>query len=493
VALLAAGTHPAHGAPSPALKRGFIALALLAAGVLGVAAGLGVSQAYLLAGLIAPFILLLTLVRPQWAVPIYLVLVYADLLSILTEFNNLPAVARFAGIIILSAVVGYRLLILRRPLAADEMTWWLLAYAAVVALGLAYARDTDRVMANLIEFARNFITYIAVINTITTRQRMRVALWLLLAMGVVLASLTLYQSLTQDFTNNFGGLAQYRVSEISAGTDAPRPGGQFGDANYYGQSLLILLPLALYLAFEERRVLPRLLGAGAALILLAAIVYTYSRGDALAVIAMLGAAILYKKPNPVFLIVGGIALVASLPLLPPNYLDRLTTVIATAQGNEQTIYNEASIRGRAGATQAAIAMFIDHPLVGVGRENYTLYELEYISGTSLAYQAKSIPPHDLYLEIAAEHGILGLIVVGGLLLTAWRALIEARRRFLAGGDRQQAELAAWMAIGFFGYLVSSLFLHGAYLYLLWLQVALIIAVRQLARSTPPAPVLPERS
>jgi O-antigen ligase len=135
-------------------------------------------------------------------------------------------------------------------------------------------------------------------------------------------------------------------------------------------------------------------------------------------------------------------------------------------------------------------MFIDHPLVGVGRENYTLYELEYISGTSLAYQAKGIPPHDLYLEVAAEHGIIGLIVVGGLLLTAWRALVEARRRFLAGGDRQQAELAAWLAIGFFGYLVSSLFLHGAYLYMLWLQVALIIALRQLARSTPPAPTLP---
>ena len=122
-------------------------------------------------------------------------------------------------------------------------------------------------------------------------------------------------------------------------------------------------------------------------------------------------------------------------------------MIQTAQGNTQTIYNEASIRGRAGAYLSAIAMFIDHPLLGVGRENYTLYELEYVSGTSLAYQAMSIPPHDLYLEIAAEHGIVGLIIVGGLLLTVWRALIEARRRFLAIGDRPQAELAAWMAIG----------------------------------------------
>ena len=82
---------------------------------------------------------------------------------------------------------------------------------------------------------------------------------------------------------------------------------------------------------------------------MAAIIYTYSRGDALAVMAILVAAIIYKRPNPLLLVVGGVLLLASLPLLPPSYLDRLTTVIQTAQGNTQTIYNEASIRGRAGA------------------------------------------------------------------------------------------------------------------------------------------------
>lgn len=493
MALLAEGHSLASGGPSPALKRGFIVLALVTAGVLGVAAGTGVSQLYLLAGLIAPFVLLLTLIRPQWAVALYIVLVFSDLLSLLTTYQGLPSVARFAGIVVLSAVLAYRLLIQRRPLAADEMTWWMLAYGGMVALGLVYARDPDRVMANLIEFIRNFITYIAVINMITTRRRFRIALWMLLAMGVFLAGLTIYQSVTQDFSNNFSGLAQYRVSEISGGNDAPRPSGQFGDANYYGQSLVFLVPVAMYLAFEERRLVMRLLGGIAALMLIAAIIYTYSRGDALAVMAMIVAAIIYKRPNPVFLVVGAVVLIGSLPLLPASYLDRLTTVLQTAEGNQQTIYNEQSIRGRAGASLAAVAMFIDHPLVGVGRENYTLYQLDYLAGTSLAYQAKSIPPHDLYLEIAAEHGILGLVVVGGLLLTAWRALVEARRRFFASGDRLQGELAAWMAIGLFGYLVSSLFLHGAYLYMLWLQVALIIALRQLARATTPAPSLPERS
>ena len=49
---------------------------------------------------------------------------------------------------------------------------------------------------------------------------------------------------------------------------------------------------------------------------MAAIIYTYSRGDALAVMAILVAAIIYKRPNPLLLVVGGVLLLASLPLLP---------------------------------------------------------------------------------------------------------------------------------------------------------------------------------
>ena len=126
-------------------------------------------------------------------------------------------------------------------------------------------------------------------------------------------------------------------------------------------------------------------------------------------------------------------------------------------------------------------MFRDYPVLGVGRENYPSYELDYIAGTSYAYSSKGIPPHDLYLEIAAEHGTVGIIFFVGLFLATFRAITEARKRFLGVGDRTQAELAAWLGIGLFGYLVSSLFLHGAYLYMLWLQISLIVALRQLAR------------
>ena len=127
-------------------------------------------------------------------------------------------------------------------------------------------------------------------------------------------------------------------------------------------------------------------------------------------------------------------------------------------------------------------MFADYPILGVGRANYPLHELDYIEGTSLASKSTGIPPHDLYLEVAAEQGVVGIFIMGGILFTLISALVKTRRAFLSAADPDHAELAVWLGIGLFGYLVSSLFLHGAFLYMLWLQVALAVALYHVARS-----------
>lgn len=484
---VAAGPVYARSAIGSGAKWGFALLGLLAGVALAIAIAWGVSSSLLVVGLTGPFILLLTFARPYWGVVLYVVLVYADLLSIFVRYEGAPSLTRFAGPVLLSAVFGYRLIFRREGLVSDRMTWWMILYGVMLALGLLYARSSDLVVSNLIEFTRNFITYLVVINMLITSRRLHAALWALLAMGVLLSTLTIYQSLSGRFDNDFGGLAQYRVSDIAGDTQAPRPGGTLGDANYYGQALLILLPIGFYLAFRGRSGLSRLAGWASSAALIAAIVLTYSRGDALALGVVLIGVVIYKRPRPVFWLGLILAAIVVLPLLPANYIARLDTVVSVVQGNQQTLLSEDSLRGRAGAITAAVQMFLDHPLIGVGRENYPLYQLQYLEGSGLALSSASIPPHDLYLEVAAESGIMGLIIVGGVFIVAWQALVEARRRFIAAGAFREAELAAWLGIGFLGYMVTSLFLHGAYMYILWLQIALIIAMRQLSRSMyPPA-------
>ena len=476
-------------APGKARDKKFALIALvvtlLTSSAVGLAAGLGVGQTAIILGVIAPFALILLLARPEWAAVVYLGLVYTDMLSVLVRYDGFPALARFAGVAVLTAALGYRVFIQRRPLARDRITGWLLAYGAMVAVGVLYARAPDLVVTNVVEFVRCFFTYLIVINIITTSGRLHAALYTLMGAAVVLATLTLVQSLTGTFDQDFGGLAQYRVSDIAGDTEGARPGGTIGDANYYGQLLVIMIPIALYLLFEGRRIW-KVAGLICAAVLTAAVVFTYSRGDALALGAIVVATVIYKRPNPLMLAGGVVALLLAVPFMPANYVARLTTVVDVAEGNQMTIYGEDSIRGRAGATQAAIEIFADHPFFGVGRENYPLYQLDYLSGTAFARVAKGIPPHNLYLEVAAEHGIMGLIVFGGVLVVAWLALMDARRRFKLVHAHREYELTGWLGIVFIGYLVTALFLHGAFLYMLWLIISLIAAARQIAATYAPA-------
>jgi putative inorganic carbon (HCO3(-)) transporter len=469
------------------LTTGLALLASLAGLALGAALGLGLGMNLLIVGLLGPFILLAAFALPHWSVIVYVVLIYADLLSILVRFHNIPPLARFAGFVLLVAVLGRRVVKGQR-LVADAMTGWLVAYGILLALGLLYAQAPDLVMVEVIEYIRNFLTYLLVINALTTIGRVRGAMWALLGMAAVLGTLTVFQTVTGRFDLDFGGLAQAHISGITETTDAPRPGGTIGDPNYYGQSLLIILPLAFYLAFRGRRPAARVAGGLIALILVAAIIFTYSRGDTVALAAFLGVAVLYKRPRIQYILGGMVALGLVLSLLPPTYYDRIGTLFSVLQGSPQAIVAESSLLGRAGAASAAIGMFADYPLLGVGRGNYPLHELDYIQGTSLASKSTGIPPHDLYLEIASEQGLAGLIIMGGILVTMVRALIDIRRRFLRIDEHSTAELATWLGIGLFSYMVSSLFLHGAYLYMLWLQVALVVALRHAALAARPVSV-----
>ena len=275
--------------------------ALVTGAALGLAIGAGLSTTLLVLALLTPFGLMLVLARPHWAAVLYLVLIYTDLLGILVRYHDFPALARYAGLALVSAVLGYRLFVQKERPASDKLTGWLLAYGAMVALGVLYARQPDLVAGNVVEFVRSFLTYLIVINTITTMRRMSLALYAVMGAGVFLALITVFQAVTGQYGQDFGGLAQYRVSDIAGTTEGARPGGTIGDANYYGQLLLIVIPVALYLLFDGRKNSVRLIGLASAGVLTLAVILTYSRGDALALAAIALAVVIFKRPHPLVL------------------------------------------------------------------------------------------------------------------------------------------------------------------------------------------------
>lgn len=133
----------------------------------------------------------------------------------------------------------------------------------------------------------------------------------------------------------------------------------------------------------------------------------------------------------------------------------------------------------------AIDMFADHPIIGVGADNYVAHFSAYATATGSDVDVATRNAHSYYLEIAAEHGVVGLFVVGGIMALTWRTLSQARRSFLAHGNARIAELASALQVGFAAYAVTAIFLHGDYSRFLWLQVDLAAACAIVARQAEP--------
>jgi MFS family permease len=92
--------------------------------------------------------------------------------------------------------------------------------------------------------------------------------------------------------------------------------------------------------------------------------------------------------------------------------------------------------------------------------------------------------HNLYLEIAAETGILGILALGAIGIAVLRAHSIARRRFLAAGSSDLASISTAFLLGLLGYLLAGMFLHEAWARSWWMLVAIVLALPAVARHVP---------
>jgi O-antigen ligase len=147
---------------------------------------------------------------------------------------------------------------------------------------------------------------------------------------------------------------------------------------------------------------------------------------------------------------------------------------------------DQAIQGRATENIAALRVFRDHPLLGVGPgQFFSRYSAQYGNALDLRFLEQNRRAHNLYLEIAADTGMLGLgaflAIVLVTLVSLRRLTVRCRARSPGLVSLANALLAALVA-----YLASGLFLQLAYQRYFWFLVALAnVAIwllqRELAR------------
>jgi O-antigen ligase len=430
----------------------------------------------------------LLIVRPRTGIVVLVALVYLNLSELLVRFHGFPSIMQAIGVpLVIGAWVGQGTRSVSRTIAPTPLTVALLAFVFVLFVSSSFAHDAALADERIEEHAKAMLVYFLVIALVWSPSLARRATWTLLFAGALIGGIGLIQVLTGEFDSTVGGLGRVKFAQIYGNVFRPRIAGPVGDPNFYAQILIPVAAIGLVLAghvSDWRRRTTALVCAGLAT---GGIVLSYSRGALLAVglvafLAALANRIPMRRLVPAALL-GALLLFA---LQPAGLTRRMATIREFLPGQEEAIDPDSSFGERKLLMTVAWIMFADRPIIGVGAGNYTTHFDAYADETGSAFrQWEGVGarryPHNLYLEIAAETGVIGLLLFGAGIVACFALLRRARLAHTERGDRFLVGVARGIEVALVGHLVTSLFLHGAYPRHLWLLFGLAAAVARVAQ------------
>jgi O-antigen ligase len=427
------------------------------------------------------------LLRPTLALILLVGVVYLNLSDALIRAYDLPSILQLLGLPILISAWTHHGPGVSRRLRGEPLSWMLAAYTLVVLASSTWADQPGLSDDRFAEFFKALVLYSLVVLLVTSPWRARVTAWTMVGAGALLGFLGILQ-LTLGTREAFGGLARAERAQIYGDTFGLRLSGPLGDPNFFAQILLVLVPIALFLIWEETAPRIKAVAVLCSGLIISACVLTYSRGGAIALLFVVMASLVAHGIHwrRIGLVALALFLGATL-LIPRDFRERLTTVSHLLVDDTVLPEKDSSVKERLVLMGTAWEMMAANPFLGIGAGNYTARFGEYsdlFGSVARDYQDPDAVryPHNLLLEVGAETGTVGLCLFLGALLIAFVGLERARTRFREAGDPKMGALARALQISLAGFLVSSLFLHGDFERYLWLLFGMAGALHAVGRT-----------
>jgi putative inorganic carbon (HCO3(-)) transporter len=395
--------------------------------------------------------------RPPLGLAI-LVFVYPFDLTTYAGPVKLTTSAVLIGVLML-VLVGRQILANPPAIAHSPLDIPVLIFAAASVLSLAaQTGNLSGQLVGLLKAGGGFLIFFI------ATQVVRALADALLVVGSVIAT---------GLIQAMGALLPFVTGNRSVSLDAPATGTLI-DANLFAGYLVLVIPLllALGVAFRQRWVtVPTTV---VALAFTAAMAVTFSRSGWLGLVA--GACVVFlllgERRWRIASIVAGVAACVLLAGLSNPIAARLGP---SATGPAQMLADRSQV------WSAAVRITLDHPIVGVGVDNFQYFYPIYSGRDDELNHA-----HNLFLNTAAERGILGLLTFVIIVVVVFRRLSVLMAR--AARPFQRA-LVAGLVGSFAAYFVHSMFDVSYYDYKILLLFWLLVGVTaSLATSASWSPV-----
>jgi O-antigen ligase len=208
------------------------------------------------------------------------------------------------------------------------------------------------------------------------------------------------------------------------GTPFHRAALGFGQPNGLGLFLASLLPLAAY-RLSRSRGLARLACAAALAAAALGLVATFSRASWVAALAGVGALAIAGQRR--------LALKVGLAVLLGGVAVELLSGGLISDTVTRTI-GDWVVEQRAALFLAAVQMFIAHPFAGVGPGGFADQVQDYAARITQLWDYQDTP-HNAYVQMAAETGVVGLLAFSIFLAACLAVLLRAARHTAPRRDR----------------------------------------------------------
>jgi putative inorganic carbon (hco3(-)) transporter len=464
----------------PAVSRRVLLSVIAAALLLAVPLILYASAEITLLVLVACVLGGIMLLKPEFTTLVVIFVFYTNL-GVVAVRNGVPELLATSFFLLIGVPLFYVLVVQKRQFVINTVLVLMVVYLSFSLLSAALSAQPSatfsRVNTYLVE---GLILYALILNCVRSPELIRQVIWMLVLAGGFIGGLSVYQGVTGDYENDFGGLAQISNAQINAGPESffgdqrtvIRLAGPIGEKNRYAQIMIVLVPLAISRIVAERSRALRTLAVLCGAAILGGIFLTFSRGAGIAlVVIFMAMAALRTIPIRYWL-----TLALGVPLLmlvfAPDYLERISTlsgVSELAAGN--TTEADTSLLGRATENLGTLMIFVDHPILGVGPGQTIRYLRAAGNEVGLRLLTEDRRAHNMYLEELADTGILGFTAfIGILAVTLIRLWQQSKYWKTRNNDYFQTLTGLLLAV--LAYMTTAAFLHLSYARYYWFLLAI---------------------
>lgn len=353
----------------------------------------------------------------------------------------------------------------RPPKAIQNRLLILLLLVAITTLLLSPLSFSEINQNHLSHLYKAIALYFLVSMIIASENNLLKFIYVTLGLGFVVSFITLFTGRAGILGLKGGNL--YRMVNYF--------GGIGDDPNEFGAVMLILFPLPMCMIQNENSLIRKIVWGISGLIYLLCIIRTRSRGAFLGLIIILIFLIWEHRQKAMTISLLLLMLVYAYFNTHYGYWERVLSLRST-----ETIESDYAAHSRVLQDKYSIDLIKLHPLTGVGIGNFMSAKVKML-GLDPVSKDTMMVSHNSYLGLAAETGLIGLLLYILIILYSFRCFFYAEYNFKTKPDTIiYCNITKGLRIGFIGFLVSIFFLSEQYNLIFYQWIALAVVLSSLA-------------